>query len=135
MGFPAYVKMKTCFILKCSETITTECFVWWRVTVFDWFRLFHLWIKNRTRVSVKFCFKLRKGATETYNLLKTAFGDKCLSWLNVFIWFSTIQNGLESVDDDPRSGRRPTSINNENIAKIRNFVRSDGRLMTREMAN
>jgi len=36
------------------------------------------------RVNVKFCVKLEKSATETYNLLKKVYGVKCLSHTQVF---------------------------------------------------
>ena len=72
-------------------------------------------------------------ATQTYDLLKTAFEDKCVRRLNVFIWFNKIFN--EAIDDDLLSDIPPTSITNENIAYIRNLARSDQRLTIREMAD
>ena len=42
-------------------------------------------------------------------------------------------NGRETVDDYSRSGRYPTSITNESIAKIGNLMRSDLLLTVREM--
>ena len=38
-------------------------------------------------VNVKFCVKLGKSATETYDLLKKVYGDECLSRTQVFVWF------------------------------------------------
>ena len=35
-------------------------------------------------VNVKFCVKLGKSATETYDLLKKVYGDECLSRTQVF---------------------------------------------------
>ncbi|PSN45197.1 hypothetical protein C0J52_23459, partial [Blattella germanica] len=56
------------------------------------------------RVCVKFCLKKNgKTASETYQLLKTAFGDKFLSCSNVFIWFYVLINGREIVQIDSRS--------------------------------
>ena len=57
---------------------------------------------------------------------KSAFGDKCLSRSDVFIWFNRFKNARESVDDDPqKSGRPSVSITNKNIAKIIDLVPSD----------
>jgi len=35
------------------------------------------------RVNVKFCVKLGKSTTETYDLLKKVYGDECLSHTQV----------------------------------------------------
>ncbi|UYV70076.1 CWC27 [Cordylochernes scorpioides] len=37
---------------------------------------------NEQRICIKFCFKLKKSATETYELIKEAFGDAALSHLS-----------------------------------------------------
>ena len=84
---------------------------------------------------MKFCFKTGKTASETYELLKTAFGDKCLSRSNVFIRLNRFKNGRESVEDEPRSGRPSTSKTDDNVVKVRNLVRSDRRLTIREMSD
>ena len=68
-------------------------------------------------------------------LSKTAFWDTCLSRSNVFIWLNKFQNRFEPVHNDPRSGKPPTSITNENIVKIRNLMRSGRRLTVREMVD
>ena len=90
---------------------------------------------SEQRACVQFCFKIGKTASETYELLKTAFGDKCLSRSNVFIWFNRFKNGRESVEDDPQPGRPSTSKTDENIVKIHDLVRSDRRLTIREMSH
>ena len=38
------------------------------------------------RYAIKFCFKLGKNATETYGMLRTAFGASCMSRASVFEW-------------------------------------------------
>jgi len=43
-----------------------------------------LTINVEQRVSVKFCVKLGKSATETYDLSKKVYGDECLSRTQVF---------------------------------------------------
>ena len=84
---------------------------------------------------MKFCFETGKTASETYELLKTAFGDKCLNRSNVFVWFNIFKNGHKSVEDDPQPGWTSTSNTDENIVKVRDLVRSDRRLTIREMSN
>ena len=36
--------------------------------------------------AIKFCFKLRENATETYGLLQIAFGASCMNRASVFEW-------------------------------------------------
>jgi hypothetical protein len=47
------------------------------------------------RVNVKFCVKLGKSATETYDLLKKVYGYECLSRTQVFEWFKRFKEGRE----------------------------------------
>ena len=51
---------------------------------------------------VKFCVKLGKSATETYDLLKKVYGDECLSRTQVFEWFKRLKEGREEIGDDQR---------------------------------
>ena len=57
------------------------------------------------RYAIKFCFKLRKKATETYEMLQTAFGTSCMNRASVFEWHTRFKKGRESVRDDERCGR------------------------------
>ena len=57
------------------------------------------------RYAMKFCFKLRKNATETYGMLQTAFRPSCMSRASVFEWYKRFKEGMESVRDDERYGR------------------------------
>ena len=38
------------------------------------------------RYAIKYCFKLRKNATETYGMLQTAFRASCMNRASVFEW-------------------------------------------------
>jgi hypothetical protein len=51
------------------------------------------------RVCVKFCFKLRKTATEKGKMLQQAFGDKCMSQMQCFEWYSRFKPGRMSIDE------------------------------------
>ena len=54
---------------------------------------------------IKFCFKLRKNATEKDGMLHTAFGEYCMNRASVFEWHKRFKEGTESVRDDERCGR------------------------------
>ena len=57
------------------------------------------------RYAIKFCFKLRKNATETYEMLQTAFRQSCMKRASVFEWHKRFKEGRESLRDDERCGR------------------------------
>lgn len=90
---------------------------------------------NEQRVCIKFCLKLGKNATETYTMIKTAFGNDYLSRSVIFEWFKRFKDGRQSTEDDPRSGRPSTSRNDDVVANIYEKVRNDRRLTVRELAN
>ena len=68
------------------------------------------------RVNVKFCVKLGKSGTETYDLLKQVYGDECLSSAQVLEWFKRFKEGREEIGDDQRPGLPNTSETDVNIA-------------------
>jgi len=76
-------------------------------------------------VNVKFCVKLGKSATETYNLLKKVYGDECTQ---VFKWFKRFKEGREEIRDDQCPGRPSTSKTEANIEKVSEIVRQNHRL-------
>jgi transposase len=77
------------------------------------------------RVNIKFCVKLGKTPTETYEILQTAYGDEAVSRNSVFEWFKRFKDGREDLQDDPRSGRPSTSRNADTIANVREMVTRD----------
>ena len=56
------------------------------------------------RYAIKFCFKLGKNATETYEMLQTAFQPSFMNRASVFKWHKRFKEGRESVRDE-RCGR------------------------------
>ena len=57
------------------------------------------------RYTIKLCFKLGKNATETYEMLPTAFGSSYMNRASVFEWHKRFRKGRESVRNDDRCGR------------------------------
>ncbi|UYV84749.1 hypothetical protein LAZ67_X003306 [Cordylochernes scorpioides] len=70
-------------------------------------------------IFIKFCFKLKKSATETHELIKEAFGDAALSRSRTFEWFSRFLKGREKVNDDQHTGRPRSLRCEENKLKIK----------------
>ena len=56
------------------------------------------------RYTIKFCFKLRKNATETYGIFQTAFGASGMNRASGFEWYKRFKEGRECVRDDERCG-------------------------------
>ena len=83
-------------------------------------------------ICIKFCFKIGKTTTETYQLLQQAYGEDEKGCTQVFDWFCRFKEGRTSVESDSRSGRPPTSRNEEMIAGI--SVGSCNAILTRKMA-
>jgi hypothetical protein len=61
--------------------------------------------KIKERVCKKFCIKLGKSATETFEMLREVFGEYSLSWTAVLEWHSRFKAGRMSVEDDKRRGQ------------------------------
>ena len=57
------------------------------------------------RYAIKFSFKFGKNATETYEMLQTAFRPSCINRASVFEWHKRFEEGRESVRDDERCGK------------------------------
>ena len=55
--------------------------------------------------AIKLCFKLGKNATETYEMLQTAFRPSCMNRASVFEWHKRFKECRESMWDDERCGR------------------------------
>jgi hypothetical protein len=55
-------------------------------------------------VNIKFCFKTGKAATETFQLMKQAYGDSALSCTWVFEWYARFRDGHADLEDDERNG-------------------------------
>ena len=64
--------------------------------------IYTIWHFRRT---IKFCFKLGKNATETDDMLQTAFGASCMNRASVFEWQKRFKECRESMRDVERCGR------------------------------
>jgi len=82
---------------------------------------------SEQRACIKFCFKIGKTATETFELIKLAFGDVALSRCVTFDWFKRFKEGRISIEDDHRPGRPSTSKTNDTITLVPDKIRSDQR--------
>lgn len=77
------------------------------------------------RANIKFCFKLGKTFTETFELMKKVYGDNCLSRTRVFEWYKRFQDGRDALEDDPKSGRPKNKNRDELVEKVREMIAYD----------
>ena len=63
---------------------------------------------HEQRINMKFCFKQKKSAKETYKMLKLVYGYAAVTTKTVYKWFERFRSGCESVEDEERSGRPST---------------------------
>jgi hypothetical protein len=54
-------------------------------------------------VNFKFCVKIRKSASEMLALLTGVYAEYAMKKLSVFEWQRQFKEGLEDVQNDPRS--------------------------------
>ncbi|GBN28421.1 hypothetical protein AVEN_191013-1 [Araneus ventricosus] len=75
-----------------------------------------------------------KTETETHEMLVKLYGVEAASKKCVFEWFKRFSDGTEDVEDEPRSGRPPTSTTPDNIERVRWMLADDRRLSLRMIA-
>jgi hypothetical protein len=82
-------------------------------------------------VNIKFCVKLGKMPTETYEMFQTLYGVEALSRSRGFERFKPFKDGREYLQDDTIGGRPSTSGHADTIANIREVMTRDRRLTLR----
>jgi hypothetical protein len=85
------------------------------------------------RANIKFRFKTGKTATETFQLIRQAYGDNALSRTRVFELYARFRDGRENLDDDERSGRPTTVRTPDMIETVRELISTDRRMTLRMM--
>ncbi len=70
------------------------------------------------RSAIKFSWKAGKTGMETYELLRKVYGEECVSWATMFLWFGKFWDGCEDVHDEKWAGCSRTSQTEDNIAAV-----------------
>ena len=76
-------------------------------------------------VCIKFCQKLGKTSSETFEMLKEVYGHEALSSDRVFDWHRCFKEGKRFVENDECLGRPSTSRNAEMVEKVHSLVKVD----------
>ena len=67
-------------------------------------------------------------------MLQKCFGESTLSRMRVFQWHKAFSESLEVVENLPHASRPSTSVNDDNIEKVKKIVLKNRRVGIREVA-
>jgi len=67
-------------------------------------------------------------------MLQQAYGEDCLSRTQCHKWYQRFKSGRTSIEDDPKSGRPSTSMDDDHVEKVLAVIRQNRRLNVREVA-
>ncbi len=68
-------------------------------------------------------------------MLQKAYGESCLSRARIFDWYKSFKDGRTSLENLPHDRRPATSINEENVEKVKKIVLENRRVTEREIAS
>jgi len=86
------------------------------------------------RISITFCVKIGKSASEMLDLLIMTYGEYAMKKSSVFKWHRRFKEGREDVKDDPRGGQTETQRADAYVDRVRTLMCSDRRVGVRVIA-
>ena len=81
--------------------------------------------KEHIQYYIETRWKLGINATDIHRELCDAWGDSYVSYPCVTKWIREFQEGRQSIEDAPRTGRPVTQTTTENIEVVRQLIDSD----------
>ena len=84
------------------------------------------------RSALKFCVANKKSRQETFEMLKTAFGNSAMKKTTLYKWYSKFERGDFSFTDEPRP-ERASSISTKKIETVKELFDSDRWMTIREI--
>jgi len=85
------------------------------------------------RTNIKLCFKLRKTAAETVEIMRQVYGDNCLS--RATRWYARFKSGVETIQDEARPGSQFSVHNKGLMAKMKEGIQEKRCATVRMMAD
>jgi transposase len=77
------------------------------------------------RENIKFCQKLGKSASETFQMINQAYGEEALGRSAVFKWHKRFEEGRDSLEDDEHNGRPRMTRTELKIREVAALVRAN----------
>lgn len=65
---------------------------------------------------------------ECLDQLTTVFGDLSPDKATIYRWFNEFKWGRDSLDDETRTGRPPTAVNESNVIAVEKLIKQDRRI-------
>ena len=90
--------------------------------------------KIEQRICLKFCVYNEITATQSLEILQKCFGKSTLLRKQVFEWHKAINEGREVADNLSHTSHPSTSVNDDNIEKVKKIVLENRRVGLREVA-
>ncbi|PAA64652.1 hypothetical protein BOX15_Mlig033664g1 [Macrostomum lignano] len=90
--------------------------------------------REQNRLLIWYCHKRKLTALETHAELLATLEAQAPSYATVTRWYREFQAGRTSFSDDPRPGRPPTAVTEENIAAVQELIHQDPRITTDMLA-
>jgi hypothetical protein len=85
-------------------------------------------------VCVKFCLKLAKTFTETFQMMKQTHGEDCLCHTQCHKCYHHSKSGRTPTEDDPKTGRPSTSTDDDHVEKVHGVICETHHLTVREVS-
>jgi len=86
------------------------------------------------RAIIFFLWKEGVKTSEIISRLQGVFGESAESKSTVYRWINRFKTGRTSLEDDPRSGRPSTSVNERNITAVEDLLKEDRRMTIRQIS-
>lgn len=86
------------------------------------------------RAIIFFLWKEGVKTSEIIQRLQGVFGESAESKSTVYRWIDRFKTGRTSLEDDPRSGRPSTSVNERNITAVEDLLKEDRRMTIRQIS-
>jgi len=114
--------------LQCPDQ-STCCHVFTQTRVCYARRYLRMSILTEQRVYANFVLncKKKKKFTEIFEILQKVSGGETKSHTRPYEWYRKFKDGRTSIEDDPRSGRRSPSTDDDSIGLVRAVTRSNRR--------
>jgi len=77
------------------------------------------------RFFLQILFQSGKTCAETFQMLQRAYGEDCLSRTQCHEWCQRFKSGRTSIEDDPKSGRPSTSMDDDCVEKVLAVIRQN----------